>query len=103
MARLYFIRHSPPEGKDVQLRKCLCDICVSHAVNAGLAEHMDKKGSEMMDAVDYECTVLAAMVITFKERNNIIFQEIKRLSSNPDLTGSKNATGKYKAAFAFQL
>lgn len=50
-----------------------------------------------------ERTVLAEMVIVFKDRHNIIFQEIKLLSSKPDLLGSKNSLGSYKAAFAFQL
>lgn len=48
-----------------------------------------------------KCTVLAVMVITFKDQNNIILQEIKLLSSNPDLMGSKNSTGKLQNSLYF--
>lgn len=46
-----------------------------------------------------ERTALAVMVIALEGRNNIIFQEIKLLSSNPERIGSQNVTGNYKAAF----
>ena len=50
-----------------------------------------------------ECTALAEMVITFKDQHNIIFHEIKLLSSEPVLIRSKISTENYKAAFTFQL
>lgn len=54
MARVYFILHSPPGRKDIQFRKCLCDIWGSFTFNAGLVRYAGKKrlkSLEMMDAV----------------------------------------------------
>lgn len=95
--------------KDIQFRKCLCDIlgvsCLRgkyvQAFNAGLARYTDEKGSKpqkwwMLWIMEF--TVLAVMVITFKDWNNIIFKAIKRISSNPNLISSKEFERKLQSS-----